>query len=478
MINLVINGTAYPYPQTGDEPFGDQATNWAIAVTGALIQKSGGTFTLTGDLNFGSSFGLISPYYKSSSMYVAQSGNIRLANTDSIAFRNAANDGDLLLTTSDSGDGYLNYDGTDLADTSTAQTFTNKTLDTGTSITASTALVNNQNATTYFEVNNGTTGTAARASVGMNNDVGVAGMDYPCTGYTSNGPLVANALAISNYGTGGVNIAAQNSSGAIRFWTGGNGSSGTNRGMVSSSGAWTFGDSTSSVVNIKGLSVQMNSAGVSAQEATLSMGAGDGDLCISGSTGSSAGGRVKVYGGTHASKANHVELISNMVTFTMPAADGSAGQVLKTNGSGVWSFITPDGSTLATNINLTGKNTQAASQNIVVSANPATNGLLIVRGVITLSTNALVSGEGFTAAYNSTTGFYTITFSTAFGDVPACHVTLDNNSGTTAGYATTLQSCGTSSVVFFLQDTSSQQVHTGTGYPISRAHILCIGQRA
>lgn len=63
--------------------------------------------------------------------------------------------------------------------------------------------------------------------------------------------------------------------------------------------------------------------------------------------------------------------------------------------------------------------TLATAYPIVVSAVPATNPLLVVRGTYYWSGSAMViiSGEGFTVA-RTATGRYTVTFTTAFGDVP------------------------------------------------------------
>ncbi len=92
---LTINGVPYDYPEEGDEDWGPDATDWAQAVTQGMLQKAGGLFTLSADADFGASFGLKSLYYKSRSSNVASSGQIRLANTDAISFRNTANNGNL-----------------------------------------------------------------------------------------------------------------------------------------------------------------------------------------------------------------------------------------------------------------------------------------------------------------------------------------------------------------------------------------------
>lgn len=59
---------------------------------------------------------------------------------------------------------------------------------------------------------------------------------------------------------------------------------------------------------------------------------------------------------------------------------------------------------------------------IVVSANPATSGLMIVRGIINAS-GGIDSGEGFTVNHPST-GVYDLTFTNNFADAPAVVATI------------------------------------------------------
>lgn len=63
-----------------------------------------------------------------------------------------------------------------------------------------------------------------------------------------------------------------------------------------------------------------------------------GGLALSGGTSPSNGGRINLYGPTHATKPKYVELVSNDVTFRMPLADGAPSQVLQTDGAGNLSF--------------------------------------------------------------------------------------------------------------------------------------------
>ena len=112
-IPLTINGQTFEYPVVFDENWGIQATGWAQAVTVGMLQRAGGNFPLTADANFGTSFGLIAEYYKSAVANIATVGTIRLANAQSISWRNDANTGNLPLAV-DSMD-QLTYNGLPIA---------------------------------------------------------------------------------------------------------------------------------------------------------------------------------------------------------------------------------------------------------------------------------------------------------------------------------------------------------------------------
>ncbi len=100
---------------------------------------------------------------------------------------------------------------------------------------------------------------------------------------------------------------------------------------------------------------------------------------------------------------------------------------------------------------------------IVVSAIPATNGLMIVRGVITASSGSftLNSGEGVTGSATGTLSV-TINFTINFQDAPACFFT--NEGG--AGFLPNISSNSASSVVVAFGGASS-----------IKFHFLAIGQR-
>lgn len=99
MVNLTIAGVSYPFPQDGDEQWGDNVTDWAIAVSSKLLQKSGGLFQLTSEVDFGTTYGVKSAYFKSRGTTPATSGVIRLASAEAISWMNNAGLAALPLTT-------------------------------------------------------------------------------------------------------------------------------------------------------------------------------------------------------------------------------------------------------------------------------------------------------------------------------------------------------------------------------------------
>jgi hypothetical protein len=96
-INQTFNGVVYSIPVQGDLRWGPSLTRYLIALGNGALSPSGGTFTLTADINFGPTFGLLSTYYKSTTADIATVGQIRLAKTDTIDWRNTANTANLPL---------------------------------------------------------------------------------------------------------------------------------------------------------------------------------------------------------------------------------------------------------------------------------------------------------------------------------------------------------------------------------------------
>ncbi len=97
-VTVVVNGSNHTIPQTNEKGWGANVTSWIQAISAATLQKNGGTFTLTGEVNLGATYGLLGPYYKSATSNISTAGVLRLARADTIGWRNQANGGNLLLS--------------------------------------------------------------------------------------------------------------------------------------------------------------------------------------------------------------------------------------------------------------------------------------------------------------------------------------------------------------------------------------------
>lgn len=127
-----LNGLSFSIPEPNDNGYGTALTSYLVALATAFPQL-GGAWALTSELDFGASFGLKALYLKSETANPAASGVVRLAKTDSIAFRNAANSGDVVLA-KDTGDA-LTFAGNNItgnpmldASTSAGQSIPNSTV--------------------------------------------------------------------------------------------------------------------------------------------------------------------------------------------------------------------------------------------------------------------------------------------------------------------------------------------------------------
>lgn len=97
-ILVTYNGVVFILPTTGEVGWGSNVTSYLVAIAAGSLQKTGGNFLLSAEVDFGASFGLKSLYYKSRGTNPALTGVIRLNNnSDSISWRNAANSADIPL---------------------------------------------------------------------------------------------------------------------------------------------------------------------------------------------------------------------------------------------------------------------------------------------------------------------------------------------------------------------------------------------
>lgn len=129
--NVNLNGVVYSIPSVGDaRTWGTSLTNYLIAVSTVVLQKTGGAFTLTADANFGAGKGLISLYFKSytanAAGSIATTGIVRLGNAESIGWRNQANNADFDLKVSATDK--LEFNGSEIPTASSATAITGKTI--------------------------------------------------------------------------------------------------------------------------------------------------------------------------------------------------------------------------------------------------------------------------------------------------------------------------------------------------------------
>ena len=135
------DGATYSIPDVDDENWGQNVTDFLVAIPAGVMPRAG-TFSLTGDVTLGSSFGLIGPYFKSASTPISTAGFLRMARTDSIGWRNQANNGNLLLAVNSSNE--LTYNGVPIVAGSSVSSITgtaNQVLANGTVATPQTGAV-------------------------------------------------------------------------------------------------------------------------------------------------------------------------------------------------------------------------------------------------------------------------------------------------------------------------------------------------
>lgn len=125
-VSVTFNGLAYTLPSTDETNWGTNVTGFMQAVASGALQKSGGTFTLTADANFGGTYGLVSSHFTSRTANAASAGALRLARADGVKWRNQANGADLTLGVDSSNN--LEWESVDLVTVSGTQTLTNKSL--------------------------------------------------------------------------------------------------------------------------------------------------------------------------------------------------------------------------------------------------------------------------------------------------------------------------------------------------------------
>lgn len=98
--NVSLGGTPFPLPSQSERNWSAQVNAFFVAIGQTLLQKSGGSFSLAAEVDFGASFGLSVAYLKSKtagSGAIASAGWQRLSKIDRIAWRNISDSADIPL---------------------------------------------------------------------------------------------------------------------------------------------------------------------------------------------------------------------------------------------------------------------------------------------------------------------------------------------------------------------------------------------
>ena len=77
--SITFNNATYIIPDVGESGWGQNLTNYFVAIPQGAYQLSGGTAPLTADLSFGTNFGIFSKYFTSTTSTPATAGAVRLA---------------------------------------------------------------------------------------------------------------------------------------------------------------------------------------------------------------------------------------------------------------------------------------------------------------------------------------------------------------------------------------------------------------
>lgn len=320
-IVLSVNGINYNFPQEGDENWGSDVTNWAQAITLGVLQKSGGLFTLTSEVDFGANFGIKSVYFKSRGSNIASGGILRLANAELVSWRNAGNTADLSIRVNSSN--WLQFNSIDLVDLSTSQTISNKSVGSNLLPSVHNSYDLGSNAVRfkdgYFQGNLTVGGTLAAGAVTFTNltatgnvILGDADTDTLSIGADLISNIIPDVTNTYDLGTSSKKWKDSYFAGSVT-----SGSFIPTSSVVPSVGVY---ESSSSVLGLAANSAAVANFSFSSNNATIQLkntstgqasifsGVSTGTLVVGGDTGSNSGSTITLYSSNHASQASDFEL--------------------------------------------------------------------------------------------------------------------------------------------------------------------------
>ena len=89
MTTVTFNGAAYRVPAYGDSGWAQGQGNlssYLITIASGCLQTTGGSFSLSADVDFGATYGLKTAYIKTETASPATVGLVRLALTDEVCW--------------------------------------------------------------------------------------------------------------------------------------------------------------------------------------------------------------------------------------------------------------------------------------------------------------------------------------------------------------------------------------------------------
>jgi hypothetical protein len=199
-VTVVVNGSNHTIPQTNERGWGNAVTAWIQAISTYAIQPTGGTYTLSADLDLGATYGIKTAYVISKTTNPSSAGYLRLAVTDYLGWRNNANNGNLLLLPNGSNE--LTYNSQVVDTASNTLTLTNKTMSGASNTFSNIPLASAVTGT--LPIGNGGTGqtTQAAAFNALHPMTTTGDMIYSSSGTTSSRLAIGSANQILKVSSG------------------------------------------------------------------------------------------------------------------------------------------------------------------------------------------------------------------------------------------------------------------------------------